>query len=78
MFKNQELLPSFILKTREGIHRGMHAEVYVAKVEEWKVRKQLFHISINRVSSVRSRDVFIFFHHKIPHMLKVPALEKLV
>lgn len=37
----------------------MHAEVYGAKVEEWNVRKQLFHTSMNRVSSVRIRCVHL-------------------
>ena len=55
----------------------MHAKVYVAKAEEWNVRKKLFSISINKVSSVRIRGAR-FFHHIISHTLKVPALEKRV
>lgn len=42
----------------------MHTKVYVAKAEKWNVRKQLFHISIYRVFSVRNR-VFICFHRRI-------------
>ena len=38
----------------------MHAEVYVTKAEEWTIRKQLFHVSINKVSSVRIRGVHLF------------------
>lgn len=46
----------------------MHAEVYVAKAEEWKVMRHLFHVSINKVSTVRIWGVILISSQNLTYI----------
>lgn len=55
----------------------MHVEVYVAKAEEWNVRKQLFHASINRVTSFRIQGVHLISPQNLTYTQSNSVREKI-